>query len=133
MYQISRIRRLKDGRLIALGGAWNAPAGTPMPALPRAPRRWLLMVSDDQGKTWKTGHEGHPAGRLVHSRRVGRRRAADGDLLAVLRTRDPENPGVQVRRQATLRKDGDGWSMTDVRKTPFPHSGIRSCCGRAKA
>ncbi len=42
----------------------------------------------------------------------------------MLRTRDKAEPDVQVRKQATLRKDGDGWVM-ERRPTArrFPHSG----------
>ncbi len=32
IYQISRMRRLKDGRIIALGAVGETPAGTPVPA-----------------------------------------------------------------------------------------------------
>lgn len=123
MYQISRIRRLTDGRLIALGGAWNTPAGTPLGALPRARRRWLLMVSEDQGKTWKGGMKVSPQASAFIPNEWDAAELPNGDLLAVLRTRDRANPRVHVRRQATLRKDDGGWTMTDVRKPPFPHSG----------
>jgi hypothetical protein len=43
--------------------------------------------------------------------------------LAVFRTRDLADPAKQVRKQARLRKDGDGWVLEDLRSAPFPHSG----------
>ena len=121
-YQLSRLRRLKDGRIIGLGGVWETPAGSSIAAMSKAPARFLLMVSDDQGKTWKEGLT-IPPEVSVFPNEWDAAELPNGDLLAVMRTRNPKDASVQVRMQATLRKDGDGWVMTDVRRAPFPHSG----------
>lgn len=121
-YQLSRLRRLKDGRIIGLGTVWETPAGSSMAALATARSRLLLMVSDDQGETWKEGMT-IPPGVSVFPNEWDAAELPNGDLLAVIRTRNPDDPTVQVRKQATLRKDGDGWTLTNVRGVPFPHSG----------
>lgn len=121
-YQLSRLRRLRDGRIIGLGVVNEVPAGSPIPQMSKAPSRLLLMVSKDQGRTWQEGLEIPPEASTFPNE-WDAAELPNGDLLAVLRTRDSADSSEQVRKQATLRKDGDGWVMTDVRKAPFPHSG----------
>jgi hypothetical protein len=78
-YQISRLRRLSDGRIIGLGQAWQTPAGSPLQVLQRAPVRLLLVVSENDGRTVRcvdlTERMGcrraagrRPVGGLSHSR-----------------------------------------------------------------
>jgi hypothetical protein len=120
-----RLRRLRDGRLIATGGVVEVPAGT----LNRTElgRRFepLLTVSRDSGKRWgkpipvvppemrsEWGGEEYDAAELEN-----------GDLLCVFRRLDPKQPGREVRWQGRLRKSGRSWVPADVKAAPFPHSG----------
>jgi len=41
----------------------------------------------------------------------------------MMRTSDPGDPDVQVRRQALLRRDGEVFRLDPSRPSPFPHSG----------
>jgi hypothetical protein len=124
VYQIGRIRRLRDGRLIALGQYWEARAGSPRTRLESARAGFLLMVSEDEGRTWRRNPVDAARGGSYLS--VGEWDAAElanGDLLAVFRTRRSSSSSVQERRQAILRKVGRGWELTRVHQAPLPHSG----------
>lgn len=128
-YQFSRIRRLEDGRLLALGSV--GPAGsTDFTAY-----RGLLMVSSDEGTTWSSALTVPPAALPLTEWDVAEIPGGGGDLLAVIRTlRD----GQPIRAQARLVKGGEGtttttgapntdagWVMEPPRQTPaqLPHSG----------
>jgi hypothetical protein len=121
--QISRVRKLSDGRLIATGNIWDVPQDTPLAKRGQASSRFLLMVSSDDGATWHNG--------LTIPRDVGylpgnewdTAELPNGDLLAVMRTYDSPTAMQQVRKQALLVRHGSGWTMTDVRDAPIPHSG----------
>ena len=118
-YQLSRMQRLRDGRLLASGNYWEVPAGTRNGPVPLERQGWLLMTSSDDGRTWKDALDAPtaPPPNEWDLAEVG------DDLLAVMRTYDPADPSVPVRRQAVLRKAGDGWRMGPATATPFPHSG----------
>ena len=119
-YQLSRIRYLRDGRLIATGNVWDVPATTTPRERAKTVSTYLLMLSDDGGKTWRNG--------LRIPREVGplpgnewdTGELPSGDLAAVMRTQEG---GEQVRKQGLLEKDGDGFVLTNVRRAPMPHSG----------
>jgi hypothetical protein len=102
---------------------WNVPAGavSPQSKLNEAPGGPLLMVSKDQGKTWANGLT-VPSGVSV-SGEWDTAEITSGDLLAVFRTTDPARPTVPIRRQALLKKRGSRWVLTEVKNSPFPHSG----------
>jgi hypothetical protein len=121
-YQVGRIRRLRDDRLIATGNYWEAPAGTPHDQLLKAPNKLLLMASDDEGRTWHNALF-VPSGNEVLPQEWDTAELPNGNLLAVFRTADPSNPTVPIRKQGVLEKRGAGWVLTDVRNAPFPHSG----------
>jgi hypothetical protein len=115
---ISRVRRLRDGRLLATGvirpDATERRLGKP-----------LLLLSADEGKTWSQP--------LVHLPAEAEQRGAwnewdcaelaDGRLLAVFRRLDPAERSRQVRWQGIFRPSDGGWTLTDYRAAPFPHSG----------
>jgi hypothetical protein len=123
-YNVSRIQELRDGRLVATGNFWEIPAGErdPTAEIPLDQQGWLLMVSDDEGRTWRDALTVPPENQ-VQPNEWDVAELENGDLLAMMRTRDPANPAAQVRRQALLEKDGDGWTMGAPQPTPFPHSG----------
>jgi hypothetical protein len=117
-FQFSRLRRLRDGRLIAIGVLWEAPAGSSPAQLERARTSAAIMTSRNGGQTWSSAFRSS----ALH----GEWDAAElpkGDLLAVFRTRDPHNRRVQFRQQALLERRGSGWALTDLRRAPLEHSG----------
>ncbi len=114
-YQISRIRRLSDDRLIAIGQKWNAPAGTRTGS---SPAYHLLMVSSDNGTSWT---EALTIGSGVTAPYVNEwdyAETGNGNLIAVFRVDGDDNP-----KQALLTKSGSSWVMSNVQDTPFAHSG----------
>ena len=129
VYQLSRIRRLRDGRLIATGAV--AAAGE----RDFTAYQWLLMSSEDEGATWTSALTVPPGALPVNEWDVAEIPGAGGDLLAVMRTmRD----GTPIRAQARLTKGadghttttgtpntGEGWVMQQPAQTPaqLPHSG----------
>jgi hypothetical protein len=120
-YQISRIRYLRDGRLIATGNVWDTPASTTPAARQQVPSHYLLMVSSDNGATWQNGLTIPSSTGPLPGVEWDVAQLADNSLVALMRTRDPA--GNEVRKQAILVPHGGGWEMTDVKPAPFPPSG----------
>lgn len=128
-YQLSRIRRLSDGRLIGLGSV-GPPASTNLSRY-----RGLLLSSTDEGTTWRSALTVPDDALRPLEWDVAEIPGGDGDLLAVMRTlRD----GEQIRAQARLARgadgtttttgtpnDDDGWIMEQPMQAPeqLPHSG----------
>jgi hypothetical protein len=122
-YQISRVRQLRDGRLIATGNVWDVPARTVPPDRSSEDSRLLLMVSADGGETWRNGLT-IPAGvDYLPGNEWDTAELPSGDLLAVIRTYDAPGSRRPVRKQGLLEQDGEGWVLSDMRDAPFPHSG----------
>jgi hypothetical protein len=120
-----RIRVLRDGRLIVIGGVAYVPANSRTRAEYNRLFEPLLMVSSDNGRTWTGPVSVVPA---KHRRNWGGEEfdAAElpnGDLLCVFRRIDPAGGGREVRWQGVLRKSDDTWIPGDVGPAPFPHSG----------
>ena len=126
-YQFSRILRLNDGRLVATGNFWRAAAGTRNSGVPN---EWLLMVSSDEGATWRNALTVPADAPPANEWDIAEIPGGGGDLLAVMRT------GGQIRMQVRLTKgaagrstntgtsnDSDGWVMQSAQSAPFPHSG----------
>ncbi len=124
-YNLTRIQYLRDGRLIATGNYWDVPAGQRVgksTSVPPELQGWLLMVSEDEGRTWREALTVPPEHRM-HPNEWDVAELPSGDLLAMMRTRDPADRTQQVRRQALLTQQGSGWVMGMPAPTPFPHSG----------
>jgi hypothetical protein len=115
---ISRVRRLKDGRLLATGvirtNAKERRAGQP-----------LVMLSADDGKTWQPQSLELPP----VANEVGAWNEWDwaemptGDLLCVFRRIAPDDRRKQVRWQGVLARRGSGWSLESYGPAPLEHSG----------
>lgn len=122
-YQISRLRRLRDGRIVATGNVWRVPASTPPPKRRDVPSSFLLMVSSDEGRTWSDGLTIPASTGYLPGDEWDTAELASGDLLAVMRTRTAPGDDTPVRKQAILRRDGAGWVLTRLRESPLTPSG----------
>ena len=122
---ITRVRRLRDGRLIATGV--SRPAG-PMPhGNSKTPEsgRPVVMFSKDQGQTWE------PQSIVLSAEQQGPgvwnewdcAELASGDLLCVFRRNDPQNRSKQVRWQGVLKKNEKAWTLEGYQPSGLEHSG----------
>ncbi len=120
-----RIRVLGDGRLIVLGGVAAVPANSRTRAELSALMEPLLLVSANNGKTWK-GPIAVVPDKARHNWGGEEFDAAElpgGDLLCVFRRLDPTDGTREVRWQGVLKKSGDTWQPGDVGPSSLPHSG----------
>jgi len=120
-----RIRVLRDGRLIIVGGVAHVPANSRTRAEYNALFEPLLLVSSDKGKTWKG-----PIPVVPEKQKHGwggeefdMAELPNGDLLCVFRRTDPDQKGREVRWQGVLKKADDTWIADEVGPSPLPHSG----------
>lgn len=120
-----RIRELRDGRLIVIGGVAHVPANTRTRAEYNGLFEPMLLVSQDQGKTWNgpvpvvpPEHRSHWGGEEFDAAEL-----SNGDLLCVFRRTDPDSSGREVRWLGMLKKSCDTWIPGKVESAPFPHSG----------
>jgi hypothetical protein len=120
-----RIRVLGDGRLIVIGGVAHVPADSRTRAEYSGLFEPLLMVSGDQGKTWKGPIPVVPAEHRANwgGEELDAAELPGGDLLCVFRRADPDKGGRETRWQGVLKKSGDTWTPGEVGPAPFPHSG----------
>ena len=119
-----RIRVLRDGRILVIGGVAHVPANSRTRAEYNGLFEPLLMVSADQGKTWNGPISVVPNEyqRNWGGEEFDAAELPNGDLLCVFRRVDPEK-GHEVRWQGVLKKSGDTWTAGEVGPAPFPHSG----------
>jgi hypothetical protein len=105
-YNISRIERLRDGRtLVALGAFWRVRAGERLKTPAQEVGEWLLMRSTDEGETWQNAMEVSPGAlNAAPANEWDIAELYDGDLLAVMRTREGKR---QVRKQVVLEHTDD--------------------------
>jgi hypothetical protein len=138
-WRLTRIRKLRDGRLIATGGRSRTPSSSDIATVWKI---WepLLIVSEDNGKTWSPPVEFlGPDQRNGWVEEYDTAELPNGDLLAIFRRRnfgsllDDSKPYVvhdwgpkpqdQIRFQAILKKSGKTWTLGEHRRADFPHSG----------
>ncbi len=123
-----RLRVLRDGRIIMTGGMVEVPAGSINREEYSGQMRPTLLISDDDGKTWKKTIDMLP-GELLHTPYPGEEsdaaELANGDLLIVYRwaVYHGNVRSHEERRQSVLKKTGTTWQPGPVRPAPFPHSG----------
>ncbi|MBA3481749.1 MAG: exo-alpha-sialidase [Pirellulales bacterium] len=124
-YRITRLRRLRDGRMIALGGIASAESSSVTQEELSAMWRPLFMVSEDEGKSWSPPLE--IAGEDERGTWGGEEwdvaELDNGDLLAVFRRFDPKDRTKQARWQGILQKQDDSWSVERLTRSVLPHSG----------
>ncbi|MBA3441535.1 MAG: hypothetical protein H0T92_16875 [Pyrinomonadaceae bacterium] len=139
-YQVSRIRRLKDGRYIALGQAWPyVGGGTSGSCAPSDKATNMLLVAASASAAergqWKRGMP-DIAPTVLLPNEWDAAQLPNGDLLALFRTQVSATDRTQIRKQAILRaKPGSScpdqgtsgcWVMDQAtlgNPGNFPHSG----------
>lgn len=120
-YQISRIKKLADGRLVAVGQKWDTY--DPKSGVAHL----LVMVSDSSGNNWTEALNSTNLDSFLPNE-TDVAELPNGDLMAIFRTftKCPSTTnGCYNRYQALLRKSGSAWTaaVADVKQTPFSHSG----------
>ncbi|MFN0195533.1 MAG: sialidase family protein [Planctomycetaceae bacterium] len=122
-----RLRLLKDGRLLLLGGFAPVPANSLTRHEYTKVLQPLILVSADDGKTWSDRIEVVPAEHRPSwgGEEFDAAELPNGDLLCVFRRLNPdrESRQLEVRWQGVLKKSGDTWDTGDAGPAPFPHSG----------
>ena len=122
----TRIRRLRDGRLIITGGAapFDPDNWQWMNQLPKT-HHCMWVCNDATGKLWSdplyVTDEAEFACEEWDTAELG-----NGDLLAVFRAIIYDNTGKvtkQDRRQTILVQNGQAWTAGSISQTPFPHDG----------
>jgi len=114
-----RIRVLRDGRILLVSGLTRAPAGSQTRQEFSKTVEPTLLVSADQGRTWKG-----PLSAILSEQRGGWTEEFDiaelsgGDLLCIFRRADDTK-----RWQSTLKKSGDTWVAEKAGASVLPHSG----------
>jgi hypothetical protein len=119
-----RIRLLRDGRIIVVGGIAYAPANSKTRQEYSTLCEPLLAVSRDNGKSWSGPipvvpgkYRGTWGGEECDAAEL-----PTGDLLFVFRRLVPELK-KEERWQGILKKSGESWSLGEVGPSIFPHSG----------
>ncbi len=116
---LRRIRVLRDGRVVVLGGLTRAAVGSQTREELSKEIEPFLLVSSDQGRTW----QGPIAASLPEQRdgwteEFDAAELANGDLFCVFR-----RAGATNRWQSTLKKSGDTWIAQTAGPTELPYSG----------
>jgi len=118
-----RLRQLRDGRLVALGGLARVPANSRTREEYGALMEPLLLVSSDAGKNWTGPIAAVPAEeRKSWTEEYDAAELPNGDLLCVFRRPDPKTKR-EGRWQGLLKKQGTTWVPHTLVAAPFPHSG----------
>jgi hypothetical protein len=129
-YWPKRIRVLRDGRVIMTGAMAEVPAASKTRVEYSRLMRPVLLVSEDDGRTWLNPVEVLPE-TLRRPPYPGEEYDAaelpNGDLLLVFRwavyDSITEKFVREERRQSMLEKTGPTWKQGPIRPAPFPHSG----------
>jgi hypothetical protein len=114
-YQISRIHRITDGRLIALGQVWRYAHGETGPCATAGYSDLLLVSRSASAAERGQWSLGMPYTTRVTPDEWDAAQLPNGDLLALMRT---EVHGTPARRLAILKKDGPGWVMQPPQAPP---------------
>lgn len=116
----TRLRQLRDGRLLLLGGISRAPATGEF----TRQDHWellepLMMISSDGGKSWEGPLDVVPEEYRKDWRgeEYDAAELPNGDLLCVFRR---ELSTGSVRWQGLLKKDGDRWKPQNVGPSQLP-------------
>ena len=123
----TRLRRLRDGRLLLTGGAVPfAPDNWHWNDLLTKARHCLWVSKDKEGRSWSEPLYVSPGPPDCTCEEWDWVELENGDLLAVFRAIQYDPAGKclgQDRRHGILTKVGDTWKPGPVTMAPFPHSG----------
>lgn len=119
-----RLRQLRDGRLLLLGGLARVPTGSRTRLELGKLLEPLMLVSADAGKTWSGPIAVVPENeRTSWTEEFDAAELPSGDLLCVFRRPDPKT-GREGRWQGLIKKKGATWIPPHtLSAAPFPHSG----------
>jgi hypothetical protein len=119
-----RLRHLKDGRLLILGGFARVPANSRTRAELSRLFEPLLMIGDKHGRSLCGPVEvlPEPLRQSWGGEEWDAAELPNGDLLCVFRRLDPK-VGREVRWQCVLKKNGATWSIGDAGPSTLDHSG----------
>lgn len=110
--QMTRTRRLSDGRLLIGGSVWN---GKNTQSAPNEP---LLMVSSDEGVSWQRVNFSGPAYDPTGFNEWDFAELDNGDLFIVSRPKSNDR-----RYQGIMSKVDDSWQLQSWELSVLPHSG----------
>lgn len=114
-----RIRVLRDGRIILLIGMAQAPAGSQTRQEFSKVVEPALLISSDQGRTWKGPLAAVPASQSGGwTEEFDVAETLNGDLLCIFRRANDAK-----RWQSTLKKSDDSWTAQQASQSILPHSG----------
>ena len=131
----TRIRPLRDGRLVLMAGCWKRGDGEP----PNPRMTKMMFVSTDEGKTWAEPIVLMPTetgvceesdfcelsnGDLFWIHRVEHFPKEKVELPPLAASMGGRSTGYSDRMQSLVRKEGDGWRPEAPARAPFPHSGF---------
>lgn len=120
-----RIRCLKDGRVLAIGGLVPVPADNDLTRIELSERLQPFMaISSDGGRTWQGPLDVLTQDALAQWKGTEEWDLAElpnGDLLCVFRRDDPN--AENVRWQTVLTKDGDLWKAGEPMPTTLSPGG----------
>ena len=129
-YWPKRVRVLRDGRVIMTGAMAEVPAASKTRHEYSRLLRPVLLVSEDDGRTWLPPIEVFPPDhrKLPYpGEEYDAAELPNGDLLLVFRwaayAPDTGQFIREERRQSVLRREGQTWIPGDIHPAPFPHSG----------
>jgi hypothetical protein len=114
-----RIRVLRDGRVVVLGGVARVPAMSCTRYQLGKLLQPVLLVSGRGGKDWHGPIAVVPPGQnRGWTEEFDVAELANGDLLCVFRTEDDKH-----RWQSVIKKPGDGWLPAEAAPSVLPYSG----------
>jgi hypothetical protein len=123
-YRLTRLRMLRDGRIIGTGGWSRTPCNSKDTDVWRLFEP-LLVVSEDGGHSWSDAVEFLTRAQAAtwHDEEWDTAELPNGDLLCLFRRCDPTNANVEVRWQGLLKKNGKSWVQQEMGPSPLAHSG----------
>jgi hypothetical protein len=118
---ITRVRRLRGGRLLAIGAkVLPHPSGDFKKGITEP----ILLTSGNEGKSWAAHYflpDEHRKPGAWNEWDAAER--PNGDLLCVVRRFDPQHPSRQVRWQGLLRRKEQTWELEKYGPSTLAHSG----------
>jgi len=123
----SRLRSLRDGRVLFLGGCVRAPANSKTMTEYTKAMKPVMQVSNDGGRTWSAPIDVlPPAHGEGWTEEWDAAELANGNLLCVFRRRSPSGYGGEAGQtswQCVLQKVGETWVPQALEICDWPVTG----------